>query len=425
MVCSLLSNHIHQLVQNIQFVHFSRCFEAEMKGVSASGVPFAFETVRGSTNMLHLRLVVRAGSLLETNNERGAAHFVEHLGFRGTRKFGHGDLVRLLGSFGMSYGSDVNARTSLSDTVWQLDVPFHQLALGLSILNEWAFHIRFTPEDVEAERKVILQEYRQKQTASQRAKAAFWESLAQGVANRTPIGTLEFIEQVQAPQLHDFYSKHYHLSNMSIVCVVEESTQTNMLTKDMFERELNAIFSQENTRTRSAPPAIFPSSLEALCSPGDGSPFRFLVVHDPDLVHASVSLEMLSDFIQPSQHGTFFRRDAVKRVLSSVLDERFRQRRILNETPYHYDVSFGVALRQPYVEMSCVKCDLPHDPTVHDVEQALNSLILQLRACAMCGFTASEVEYAKTKWMHTISSQVRSAEVAVEEWVGKRTSVEL
>lgn len=134
-----------------------------------SGVRCAFQTVASTSQLkrAHLRLVVRVGSLAENDDQTGAAHFIEHLGFRGTTKFDHGELISRVESFGSTFGPDLNARTSLCETVWQLDLPAERLAEGLEVLHEWAFNIRINDEDVEAERKVILEEYRQKQTAGQ------------------------------------------------------------------------------------------------------------------------------------------------------------------------------------------------------------------------------------------------------------------
>src|SRR4051794_36188748 len=104
-----------------------------------SGVRCAIKFVEGETGVAHLRLVVRVGSLLENDSQTGAAHFIEHLGFRATSKFDHGELISKVESFGSSFGPDLNARTSLCETVWQLDVPSTRIKEGLEVLHEWAF----------------------------------------------------------------------------------------------------------------------------------------------------------------------------------------------------------------------------------------------------------------------------------------------
>ena len=99
-----------------------------------------------------LRLVVNAGSVLEDDNQRGLAHFVEHMAFNGTEHFPGQDVVAFIQSLGMRFGAHVNAHTSFDETVYQLQIPTDRLAVidrSLLIMEDWAHNVSFEPEAVE------------------------------------------------------------------------------------------------------------------------------------------------------------------------------------------------------------------------------------------------------------------------------------
>jgi zinc protease len=131
---------------------------------------------------------------------KGFAHFIEHLGFKGTKTYPGYELVNRLAYLGVVYGADLNASTHLLETSYRLslqsDADFSKLRLGVSILKEWAFHMNISESDISEERNVILSEYVSKQGLSQRLLATYWKAIFEDrgsvvscrLANRMPIG---------------------------------------------------------------------------------------------------------------------------------------------------------------------------------------------------------------------------------------------
>jgi len=108
-----------------------------------------------------LRLVVNAGSVLEDDDQRGLAHFVEHMSFNGTQHFPGQDVAAFIQALGMRFGAHVNAHTSFDETVYQLQVPSDNRAVidrALLIMEDWARSVSFEPAEVEKERGVVLEE---------------------------------------------------------------------------------------------------------------------------------------------------------------------------------------------------------------------------------------------------------------------------
>ena len=113
--------------------------------------------------MIEMRLIFRAGSVLETEENRGAAHFLEHMAFGGTKHFPGNKLVDWLESRGVQYGIGINAYTGYDRTVYQLAIPSDNLKdidKALLIMKDWLQGIRVDPEKVEGEKGIIIEELR-------------------------------------------------------------------------------------------------------------------------------------------------------------------------------------------------------------------------------------------------------------------------
>ena len=173
---------------------------------------------------VEMRLVVNAGSIQEDEDQRGAAHFVEHLGFRGTRRFPGDTLIHYLQSVGANVGPDVNAHTGFDETLYSLTVPsdtMEGVRRGLDILGDWAGAVSFVPAEIDKERGVVLEEWRLGRGAEQRMSDKIIPVLFKDskYARRLPIGTKEAIEGIPSEVLRRFYHDWYRPDNMAVVIV--------------------------------------------------------------------------------------------------------------------------------------------------------------------------------------------------------------
>ena len=155
-----------------------------------------------------LRLVVNAGSILEDDDQRGLAHFVEHMCFNGTRHFPKQDVVAFLQSTGMRFGAHINANTSFDQTVYQLQIPTDNPGVidrSLLILEDWAHAVSFDPDEIDKERGVILEEWRMGLGAGARMLDAQLPVLLKDsrYAERLPIGKPEIIRNVPVRPLEE------------------------------------------------------------------------------------------------------------------------------------------------------------------------------------------------------------------------------
>lgn len=171
-----------------------------------------------------LRLAVNAGSLLEDDDQLGMAHFLEHMAFNGTDEFAKNELVRFLQGIGMQFGPDINAHTSFDETVYKLMIPLDRdenLDTGLDILEQWAFHMSLTEEDIEEERGIIHEEWRRGLGASRRMMDAAYPDIMykSRYGERLPIGTEESILESSPEAIRRYYRDWYRPELMAVIAV--------------------------------------------------------------------------------------------------------------------------------------------------------------------------------------------------------------
>ncbi|MGJ8632599.1 MAG: M16 family metallopeptidase [Luteolibacter sp.] len=176
-------------------------------------------------NRLSVRLHIAAGSLMEDEDQRGLAHFLEHMVFNGTKHYKDANaLIRQMQTRGIAFGAHVNAYTSFDETVYMLDIPDLKpdtLDLTFGIMRDFGDGALLSTEEIDAERGVILSEKRSRDSVSYRMMQQQFNALLPNslIATRFPIGIEEVIENAPRERFVDFYEKYYTPSNMTFVVV--------------------------------------------------------------------------------------------------------------------------------------------------------------------------------------------------------------
>ena len=165
-------------------------------------------------NRAELRLVVKAGSILETEKQVGLAHFTEHMAFNGTKNFKKQELIDFLEKSGVNFGADLNAYTSFDETVYMLQLPTDSMTVfkkGFQILEDWAHNVSFENTEIDKERGVVVEEWRLGQGANERLRSKYFPVILKGsqYANRLPIGTKENLDTFKYETVKQFYKDWY------------------------------------------------------------------------------------------------------------------------------------------------------------------------------------------------------------------------
>lgn len=174
---------------------------------------------------VEMRLVIDAGSALEDESQTGGAHFLEHMLFNGTEEFPENELIAVLRSFGAGFGADINAYTSYDETVYELTMPTDDPTIvntGLDVLEQWLSAATIDQGQVEAERGVVLDEWRGSEASSGgRIFDGLEELFLTGspYEGRDPIGDETAITSMNSDPLRRFYDDWYRPDNAAVVIV--------------------------------------------------------------------------------------------------------------------------------------------------------------------------------------------------------------
>lgn len=218
-------------------------FDPSVKaGKLPNGLTYFIRKNAEPKNRAELRLVIRAGSVLETDEQQGLAHFMEHMAFNGTKNFPKNELVNFLQTSGVRFGADLNAYTGFDETVYQLPVPTDSARLferSFQILEDWAHNALLDSVEIEKERGVILEEARLGRGAQQRMRDKFFPLILNNsrYASRLPIGKDNIIQTFRPGVLRQFYQDWYRPDLMAVVAVGDfDVAQVEQMIREKFGR---------------------------------------------------------------------------------------------------------------------------------------------------------------------------------------------
>lgn len=229
----------------LQTALIAGCKKSEITQVETELLPFSDKVVTGTldnglkyyirqndfpSDKVELRLNVRSGSLNETEEERGLAHFVEHMAFNGTKNFKSNDVIKFMEEAGLVFGKDTNAATSTDYTNYQLTIPYDNDRLintGFLILKDWAVNITFDEKEIEKEKGVIIEEWRARNDVRYRMSVESRKYTLAGslYPERDPIGLIDIIKKANKELLEGYYKKWYRPDNMAIIVVGNIDTE--------------------------------------------------------------------------------------------------------------------------------------------------------------------------------------------------------
>lgn len=193
-------------------------------GKLPNGLTYYIQRNGKPEHKLELRLVVNAGSVLEEDDQQGLAHMLEHLAFNGSTHFKQQDLVSYLQSIGLKVGADLNAYTGPDETVYTLPVPTDRkenVDTAFTMLEDWAHGILLSPEAVDKERAIILEEARSHKGVVQRVQLALLPKAYNNsrYASRIPIGKEDVIRTASPDTVRRFYHDWYRPDLMAVIVV--------------------------------------------------------------------------------------------------------------------------------------------------------------------------------------------------------------
>src|SRR5687767_13985865 len=323
-----------------------------------------------------LRLVVKAGSVLEEDDQRGLAHFVEHMAFNGTLHFPKQEIVSFMQALGMRFGAHVNAHTSFDETVYELQIPTGSPAVldrSLTILEDFARNVSFDPAEIDKERGVILEEWRLGLGAGERIRDAQMPVLLKGsrYAERSPIGRPEIIRNANYDRLKQFYADWYRPDMMAVVAVGD------------FDKA--AVEAQIRSRFGAIPPAKSPKPRPEYIVPEQPGTV-YSIITDPEVTQTAISVFTKMPARDQSTVGAY-RRLMAERLFSGMLSAR------LDEIAQQPNAPFLAAQTgRGFFVRTAEVTSLNALVAQGGVERGLTALFTEIDRVARFGFTATELD---------------------------------
>ncbi|NUQ50685.1 MAG: insulinase family protein, partial [Phycisphaerae bacterium] len=336
-------------------------------------------------------LQVHSGSLNETDPQRGIAHYLEHMAFNGSKNFPPGSVVPFFQSLGMTFGRDQNAFTSFDQTTYQLSLPStdaETLGKGLTFFADVLHRLSLLPDEIEAERQIILEERRSRLSGRQRTGDYVRERTAPGslYGVRSPIGVEETIRGVGPADFRAYYEKWYAASNATLM-VVADAPPADVIAA------IKAHFADAPKRPRPAPQ---PANVRAY----DKS--FAVVASDPEIRFESLDIMRVEPPRPPTTTVEQYRMDLVDRLGQSAFNRRLGDK-----------VSRGGTAYQNARVSSGTQANIMHSASLSTGaapgkwREALEEIALELQRARAFGFTSREIDDARRQ-------MISSAERAVE-----------
>lgn len=355
-------------------------------GKLPNGLTYYIQRNARPERKLELRLVVKAGSILEDEDQRGLAHFVEHMAFNGTTNFRKHELVSYLQSIGVGFGADLNAYTSFDETVYILPIPTDQprnVSKAFQVLEDWAHGVRFDADAIDKERGIVLEELRLGKGASDRMGKQIYPKIFNGsrYAERLPIGQEDVLRNFRHDTLRRFYRDWYRPDLMAVVVVGDiDPAHAEQLVKQHFSRLKNP------ARPRPREYAAIPARVDT----------EALVVTDPE---ASGNAVLIRYPVQPVREaGTVgaYRDDLVQALFGAMLNARLAELSQLPDAPW---LGASSALGKITPRYRSYNASAALGP--RGAAPAIAALVQENERARQHGFGAQELERAKKNLMRS------------------------
>ena len=342
-------------------------------------------------NQVDFYIAQKVGSILEDDNQRGLAHFLEHMCFNGTTNF-PGDLLReYLEQNGVKFGVNLNAYTSVDETVYNItNVPVRESLVDscLLILHDWANDLTLDPKEIDKERGVIHEEWRTRSSAMMRMYEKVFPVIYKGskYAYRLPIGTMEVIDNFPYQALRDYYEKWYRPDQQGIIVVGD-------IDVDKIEQKIKSVFSSIEMPANAATREYFPVS--------DNDEPIVAIAKDKEQVVPIIYLFHKHDAFPNDQKSnmSYLVVNYMKYMIASMLNARLSELTQQANPPFlqaqAYDGEFLVAkTKGAFIGLAVAKED--------GVLTSTEALMKEIERVRQFGFTASEYARAKADYLRML-----------------------
>ena len=340
-----------------------------------------------------LRLHIASGSLMEADDQRGIAHFLEHMVFNGTKHYSAADLIPRMQRLGIAFGAHANAYTSFDETVYMLDLPDlseDTLKLAFTVMRDFGDGALLAADEIDKERGVILSEKISRDSVNYRLMEQQFAKLLPDslLTNRFPIGTDEVIKSAPRDRFVDLYTRFYTPERMTFVVVGDIDPA------EVKGRIEAAFASMSNPANPGANPDLGqihqPEGLETA------------VFHDKEVSSTDVSLMLVRPHIEKPDTTRTRAENMPLDIAHSIIDRRFERLSKEKGSPVA-EGSASKSILFNFVELGSISVTAADDRW----QEVVPVIEKEFRRAMEHGFTESELAEAKSNLLNAYEQQVK------------------
>jgi zinc protease len=366
---------------------------ADVCGQFDNGLHYIIRRNTNPPGKVFLNLAVRTGSLNETAEQNGLAHFLEHMAFKGSAHFAPMRLIPTLTHLGMRFGADTNAHTNKYETVFKLSMPDTKpetTQLAMTIFSDFANGLSLYPIQIESERRVILEEMRSRISLAKREMKQQNDELFPGsrMSVHDVLGDPRIIKQAQEPLFRDYWNRWYRPESMTLV-VAGDIDPPAIIAQ---AKPLLGMF------TARAPAQSPP---DAGLKPFDST--KAVVISDPERVGAEIEMINLKPVKAAMTTVGQLRQGIIATMAEAIMNRRFSDQVVEGKAEFQAArVGSGDVLRNAYA----VSATAETEP--QDWRKALRALIHGINQAADYGFSEHELKIMTQSTLASAAQEVSS-----------------
>jgi len=337
-------------------------------------------------NRVIFYLANKVGSILENDDQRGLAHFMEHMSFNGTKHFPKNELVNYLQRSGVRFGADLNAYTSFDETVYQLPIPSDKPELvqgGLQIMRDWAQDATLDPTEIDKERGVVLEEKRLGKGASDRMRQVYFPVLLNHAryADRLPIGVDTVLNNFKPETITRFYKDWYRPDLQALIVVGD-------INVDEMEKDIKAKFGDLKNPAKEKPRTVYNVPLTGKN--------QFITVTDKE--NRATSAEILIKHAeQETKTAADYRKLIIRSLFDDMINDRYGELTRQADPPF---VSGGAGISNFLHSLDVFSARVQAKPG--ELEKGLKAVWREVVRVNKFGFTEPELERAKKNYLNLL-----------------------
>ncbi|GAA3604261.1 insulinase family protein [Flavivirga amylovorans] len=382
-------------VKNLELNSLLPVDQSIKKGVLPNGLTYYLKSTDVTKNVASYYIIQNVGSVLENDDQQGLAHFLEHMAFNGTKNFEGKGILNTMQKHGLVFGKDINAYTSFDETVYNINnIPTtpELIDTGLLVLHDWSNYLLLTDEEIDAERGVIKEEWRTRQSGNMRILQKNIGTMFNHskYAKRLPIGLMDIVDNFEYKALRDFYHDWYRTDLQAIAIVGD-------IDVNQVEEKIKALFSKI--------PAVKKAKERFVVNIPENDAMLYSMAMDEEVTTSNISFGIRHPKPLKEETVANLKESLLNNMITTMLSARITE---LSRKP---EATFlGARIDYGGHSRSTKAFNISVYPKPNQQHAAFKSVLTEVNRAVKFGFAKAEIERTITDFTSYYENQISQKE---------------